>query len=550
MGKYIFGIDLGTTNTCIAYVDESGRANVVHNLEGDSTTPSVVYFSDPGSVTVGRVAKETALVMEPSRTASLVKTLIGRTNFAISCDGYEYSPEAVSAEILRKIARDAAELTRTEVKDVVITCPAYFGTAEREATKAAGEIAGLNVMEIISEPTAAAMYYGCIKESGERTVLVYDLGGGTFDVTVMRIADGRIEEICKDGNHQLGGIHWDDALMLYLVGEFCAETGFDGELDDHAQQDLRLKAERAKEQLTSMEEVPVFLDVGGHRARINVSRALFDDITAGLLNESVEITDRVVALAQEKGSRIDEIILVGGSSRMPQVRQTLHSRYGLEPRLMDPDMAVAKGAAIYALGAYEKKADEWNRRIESGAADLTDEAVRREAEKYREAPAASTGQIPALGGRKADQIFEMVANKSYALKVRLDGRDICYNMILKNRKMTDNTVSVTRVFGTDEDNLITVELDVYESDILTEYFDVDEDLRLGNVSLEMPGDLPADSPVQVTFTLDQEGILRVTGRDLTTRREISAMMRAASGTTMSAADIAAAKARSGSIAVR
>ena len=204
MAKYVFGIDLGTTYSCIAYVDETGRATVINNQEGTNTTPSVVNFASPTQVVVGQVAKENA-VIDPQNTVSLVKTLMGKSNFAISYNGEDVSPEEASSYILRKLAGDASKLIDAEVKDVVITCPAYFGTAERTATKNAGEIAGLNVIEIISEPTAAALYYGCAKEQGEKTVLVYDLGGGTFDVTVMHVSPGKIEMVCSDGNHELGG---------------------------------------------------------------------------------------------------------------------------------------------------------------------------------------------------------------------------------------------------------------------------------------------------------------------------------------------------------
>lgn len=548
MAKYVFGIDLGTTYSCIAYVDETGRANVVNNKEGTNTTPSVAYFVDPTHVTVGQVAKETA-VIEPSRTVALVKTLMGKTNFAINCDGHDFSPEAVSAEILKKIAKDASELVNTEVKDVVITCPAYFGTAERTATKTAGDIAGLNVIEIISEPTAAALYYGCAKDPGEKTILVYDLGGGTFDVTIMRITDGKIEEVCKDGNHELGGKNWDDAVMQYLASEFCSETNFDGDFDEYAQQDLRLKAEKAKQQLSAREEVPVMLDAAGLRARISISRTTFDEITAALLNETIEKTDAAIAVAKSKGYEVDEILLVGGSTKMPQVKKIIQEKYGMEPKVLEPDEAVAKGAAIYALGAYEDKVGEWKEKIESGEADLTNEDVKAEAEKYKEAAAVSTESIPALRGKKPTQVFELVANKSYALKVLKDGNEVCCNMIIKNEKMPNNIVSVTKTFGTADDNQETAELVVYESDFSTEYYEVDEDFNLGTASLELPGNLPAGAPIQVTFTLNNEGILEVTGRDMTTNKEIHATMQATAGTTMSKEDVAAAKAKSKSIAV-
>lgn len=548
MAKYIFGIDLGTTYSCIAYVDESGRAVVVKNQEGTNTTPSVVNFASPTQVVVGQIAKENA-VIDPQNTVSLVKTLIGKSNFAISYNGEDKSPEEVSAYILRKLAEDASKLVDTEVKDVVITCPAYFGTAERTATKNAGEIAGLNVIEIISEPTAAALYYGCAKERGEKTILVYDLGGGTFDVTVMRIGEGRIEVICSDGNHELGGKDWDDAIMRYLASEFCSKTGFDGEFDEYAQQDLRLKAEKAKQQLSSREEVPVMLDARGHRERIALSRTVFDERTRVLLNESIEKTDAAIAVAESKGYKIDEIILVGGSTRMPQVTNALVEKYGIEPKILEPDEAVAKGAAIYALGAYELKVKEWKEKVESGEADITDKTVKEEAEKYLEAAAVSTVAIPGLRGQKMSEVVTVATTKSYALKVLVDGIEKCYNMIIKNVKMENGLISVTKQFGTAEENQDTAELVVYESDFDSKYYDVDEDFILGTASLELPGNLPKGSPIQVKFTLNKEGILEITGRELTANREVHATMQATTGAIMSKEDVEAAKKKSKNITV-
>ena len=447
MAKYIFGIDLGTTYSCIAYVDETGRATVVNNQEGTNTTPSVVNFASPTQVVVGQIAKENA-VIDPQNTVSLVKTLMGNSNFAINYNGEDKSPEEVSAYILRKLAEDASKLLDTEVKDVVITCPAYFGTAERQATKNAGIIAGLNVIEIISEPTAAALYYGCAKEQEEKTILVYDLGGGTFDVTIMRISAGKIEVICSDGNHQLGGKDWDTEIMNYLATQFCEETGFDGDFDEYAQQDLRLKAEKAKQQLSSREEVPVMLDAAGLRARISLSRTTFDEITQSLLNESIEKTDAAIAVAKEKGYTVDEILLVGGSTRMPQVTKALVAKYGIEPKILEPDEAVAKGAAIYALGAYEGKVDEWKEKVATGQVDVSDEEVKEEMEKYAEEASVSSATIPGLMGQKMSEVVTVATTKSYAIQVLVQGQEKCCNMIIKNEKMENGFVSVTKQFGT------------------------------------------------------------------------------------------------------
>lgn len=548
MGKYVFGIDLGTTYSCIAYVDETGRATVINNQEGTNTTPSVVNFASPTQVVVGQVAKENA-VIDPQNTVSLVKTLMGKSNFAISYNGEDVSPEEASSYILRKLAGDASKLIDAEVKDVVITCPAYFGTAERTATKNAGEIAGLNVIEIISEPTAAALYYGCAKEQGEKTVLVYDLGGGTFDVTVMHVSPGKIEMVCSDGNHELGGKNWDDAVMQYLASEFCSETGFDGDFDEYAQQDLRLKAEKAKQQLSTREKVPVMMDAAGLRARVEITRQTFDEITEALLNESIEKTDAAIALAAERGYTIDEILLVGGSTRMPQVTKILTEKYGMEPKILEPDEAVAKGAAIYALGAYEVKVEQWKEMIESGQADMTDTKTREEAEKYSEPAAVTTNEIPGLRGHRMDEVVTVVTSKSYALQVVRNGEDKCCNMIIKDVLMPGGALSVTRQFGTVDANQETAELVVFENDFHDEYFDVDTDFILGNATLDLPGNLPAGAPIEVTFTLNKEGILEVTGRDLTTNREIHATMQATAGTIMSTEEVAAAKAKSKGIAV-
>ncbi len=548
MAKYVFGIDLGTTYSCIAYVDENGRAVVINNQEGTNTTPSVVNFASPTQVVVGQVAKENA-VIDPQNTVSLVKTLMGKSAFAINYNGEDKSPEEVSAYILRKLTEDAARLIDAEVHDVVITCPAYFGTDERTATRNAGEIAGLNVIEIISEPTAAALYYGCSRDPEEKTILVYDLGGGTFDVTIMRIAPGKIEVICSDGNHELGGKNWDDAVMQYLAGEFCNETNFSGDFDEYTQQDLRIKAERAKQQLSSRPEVPVMLDAAGLRARINISRSTFDEITQALLNETLEKTDAAIAAAAKEGYTVDEILLVGGSTRMPQVREALVAKYGMEPKILEPDEAVAKGAAIYALGAYELKVEEWKEKVASGEVDSHDEEAQAEAKKYEDEATVSTADIPALRGHRMSEVLTVATTKSYALKVLRGGVEQCCNMIIKNVAMKDGSVSVTKQFGTAEADQETAELVVFESDFTDEYFPVDEDFVLGTCSLELPGGLPEGAPIQVTFTLNKEGILEVTGLDMTARKEIHATMQATAGTTMSKEDVAAAKAKSKNVTV-
>lgn len=525
MAKYVYGIDLGTTYSCISYVDETGRANVINNFEGTNTTPSVVNFASPSQVVVGQVAKENA-VIDPNNTVSLVKTLMGKTDFAIEYNGENKSPEEVSAYILRKVTEDASKMLDTEVKDVVITCPAYFGTAERTATKNAGIIAGLNVLEIINEPTAAAIYYGCTKEQEDKTVLVFDLGGGTFDVTIMNISSEKIEVICSDGNHELGGKDWDEAVMRYLADEFISQTGYDGEIDEYAEQDLRLKAEKAKQQLSSRDEVPVMVDIAGLRARVIITRATFDEITKALLNEAVHKTKEAIELAASKGYQTDEILLVGGSTRMPQVTKALVEEFSIEPKILEPDEAVAKGAAIHAVNVYvnhQERIKEWQQSGFKEAENPFQDAVEFDKEDYTEELAIQPAMIGGAGKMKE---LVVVTTKSFAVQAIVNGETKCCNMIIKNETMSDGSISISKKFGTQDENQETAEIVVFESDFMEEFFEVDEDYILGTATLELPGNLPAGAPIEITFRLNSEGILEVTGKDLTSNRKVCTTMQA------------------------
>ncbi|WP_214023907.1 Hsp70 family protein [Methanosarcina hadiensis] len=523
MAKYVYGIDLGTTYSCIAYVDESGRANIIKNLEGTNTTPSVVNFASPNQVVVGQVAKESA-VIDPNNTVSLVKTLIGKSSFAINYNGEDKSPEEVSAYILRKLAEDAAKEIDAEVKDVVITCPAYFGTAERTATKNAGIIAGLNVLEIISEPVAAAIYYGCTKEHEEKTILVYDLGGGTFDVTIMNINSEKIEIICSDGDHDLGGKDWDAATMRYLADEFVSQKGYEGDFDEYAQQDLRLKAEKAKQQLSAKEKTPVMVETAGERARIDFSREKFEEITSALLKSTIDKTDAAITVAEERGFKVDEILLVGGSTRMPQVTRALEEKYGIRPKILEPDEAVAKGAAIHAVNVYINNQPTLSKWYDDDKGDVSSDTVldpSNGVEQLSVDPA-----MMSIGGKKRSIV--VATTKSFAVEVIVDKKTRerkCCNMIIKNDPMPDGVVTVSKILGTIDENQENVEIVVYESDFMNEYFDVDKDYVIGTALLELPGNLPVDSPVEITFSLNNEGILEVNGRDLTSNKEVHATMR-------------------------
>ena len=523
MSKYVFGIDLGTTYSCIARVDDTARAEVIKNNDGDNITPSVVAF-EGDNVIVGADAKAEA-VLNPETTVMLVKTLMGKTDFAINYNGEDKTPEEISAFILRKLTQDASEQLGVEVKDVVITCPAYFGTAERTATKNAGKIAGLNVLEIISEPTAAALYYGCAKEQDEKTILIYDLGGGTFDVTIMRISADKIEVICSDGDHDLGGKNWDEVLIGYLANQFVEKIGYDIEFDEYAKQDLRLKAEKIKKQLTSRSQAGDMLEVMGNREKVTITRDEFDEITSTLLNETLKKTKEAIEVAKNKGyDVIDEILLVGGSTRMPQVKKALAKNFSeIEIKILEPDEAVAKGAAIHAVNVYVNnqksltaKDFESNEEVK---VTVNGDEKELKAQDYKENLTFSP-EMMSIGGNTREIVI--ATTKSFAIKVEnKEGIKSCFNMIIKNEAMPSGFLEVSGNFSTLYDNQATVDIEIYENDYMDKYFEVDEDLKIGDAVLELPKNTPAGSPVEITLKLNKEGILEVKGLDKTGNKQVN-----------------------------
>ena len=523
MSKYVFGIDLGTTYSCIARVDDTARAEVIKNNEGENITPSVVAF-EGDNVIVGNDAKAEA-VLNPDTTSMLVKTLMGKTDFAIRYNYEDKTPEEISSYILRKLAKDASEQLGVEVKDVVITCPAYFGTAERTATKNAGIIAGLNVLEIISEPTAAALYYGCANEQNEKTILIYDLGGGTFDVTIMRISADKIEVICSDGDHDLGGKNWDEILIGYLANQFVEKIGYDIEFDEYAKQDLRLKAEKIKKQLTSRSQAGDMLEVMGNREKVTITRDEFDEITSTLLNETLKKTKEAIEVAKNKGyDVIDEILLVGGSTRMPQVKKALAKNFSeIEIKILEPDEAVAKGAAIHAVNVYVNnqksltaKDFESNEEVK---VTVNGDEKELKAQDYKENLTFSP-EMMSIGGNTREIVI--ATTKSFAVKVEnKEGIKSCFNMIIKNEAMPSGFLEVSGNFSTLYDNQATVDIEIYENDYMDKYFEVDEDLKIGDAVLELPKNTPAGSPVEITLKLNKEGILEVKGLDKTGNKQVN-----------------------------
>ena len=348
MGKVI-GIDLGTTNSCVA-VMEGGEAVVIANAEGNRTTPSVVAFTKDGERLVGQVAKRQAIT-NPDHTIASIKRQMG-SDFKVKIDGTDYTPQQISAFILQKLKKDAEAFLGQEVKDAVITVPAYFSDSQRQATKDAGAIAGLNVLRIINEPTAAALSYG-LDKGNDHTILVYDLGGGTFDVSVLELGDGVFEVKATSGNNKLGGDDFDDRVIEYLISEFKKSHGIDLKNDKMAIQRLKEAAEKAKCELSTVTNSNINLpfitanESGPQHLDITLSRAKFDELTADLVEKTMGPTDTALKDAGLTASQIDKVILVGGSTRIPAVQDAIKKKLGKDPfKGVNPDECVALGAAI------------------------------------------------------------------------------------------------------------------------------------------------------------------------------------------------------------
>ena len=347
----IIGIDLGTTNSAVA-VMEGGSPVIIPNSEGNRTTPSVVAFSKDGERLVGETAKRQAIT-NPDRTISSIKREMGSDYKTPEIDGKKYSPEEISAMILQKLKSDAEKYLNDTVTNAVITVPAYFTDAQRQATKDAGKIAGLIVDRIINEPTAASLAYGLDKEDDQSKIMVYDLGGGTFDVSILEVGDGVFEVLSTRGNNKLGGDDFDNKLVDYLASEFKKENGVDLTKDLTAMQRLKDAAEKAKKELssttTSNVNLPFITAVDGQPVHldISISRAKFDELTKDLVDETRKPVEDALSDAGLKSSDIDKVLLVGGSTRIPAVQELVKNLVGKEPqRDINPDESVALGAAI------------------------------------------------------------------------------------------------------------------------------------------------------------------------------------------------------------
>ena len=349
MGK-IIGIDLGTTNSCVA-VMEGGEPVVIPNAEGNRTTPSVVAFSKNGERLVGQIAKRQA-VTNPENTIISIKRDMG-TNRKVKIEGDEFTPQEISAMILQKLKTDAENYLGQKVTQAVITVPAYFSDSQRQATKDAGRIAGLEVLRIINEPTAAALAYGMDKEESDKKIMVYDLGGGTFDVSILDIGDGVFEVLATSGNNRLGGDDFDERIIKYLVDEFKKEQGIDLSQDKMAMQRLKEAAEKAKIELSGVGQTNINLpfitadSTGPKHLDITLTRAKFEELIKDLVDSTVEPVNQALKDAGISASDLHKVLLVGGSTRVPCVQETVKRITGKEPdKGINPDECVAIGAAI------------------------------------------------------------------------------------------------------------------------------------------------------------------------------------------------------------
>ena len=351
MAKAI-GIDLGTTNSVVS-VMEGGKPVVITNPEGSRLTPSVVGFTKTGERLIGQLAKRQA-VSNPDRTIASIKRHMGEKDYKVSIDGKDYTPPEISAMILQKLKADAEAYLGETVTQAVITVPAYFNDSQRQATKDAGKIAGLDVLRIVNEPTAASLAYG-VDKGGEHTVLVFDLGGGTFDVSILELSEGMVEVKATSGDTHLGGDDFDHAVMNWMVAEFKKENGIDLSADKMSAQRLLEAAEKAKIELSSMMETPINLPfitadaTGPKHLDLKLTRAKFDELTHDLVERTMGPTRQAMSDAGLSASDIDKVLLVGGSSRIPAVQEAIKGYFGKEPdRSVNPDECVSIGAAIQA----------------------------------------------------------------------------------------------------------------------------------------------------------------------------------------------------------
>lgn len=513
--NYVFGIDLGTTYSCISYIDEYGKPVVLKNSDGDHTTPSVVMIESEDNIIVGTEAKR-SIEIELDKTVQFIKRKMGKENDTVVLNDTTYTAPEVSAYILKKLVSDAnQELMQTgvlqngeEIKDVVITCPAYFGMNERQATKTAGELAGLNVLSIINEPTAAAISYGVSGNDKNENVLVYDLGGGTFDITVMDISGGNISAVCTGGDDQLGGKDWDECLMDYVMQRYEEENGEDLSEDPEIVAALYLDVEIWKKALTSREKVNISVNGPAGRFREELTREKYEELTSDLLNRTKNLLDDILETAEKQGysiSRINKVLLVGGSSRMPQVATMIKRDYNIIPVLADPDEAVAKGATIYA--SNEKEYNDFVQE-EATKAGVSVEEIKEQNmltgetnKKFALTTASSTS-----GALKIN--ITNILSRTYGIEALHSEKEELYifNMLMTNDKLP---ATRTKEFSTVANNQNQLVIKIYESLSTDEEMEIDGKIPLTEFNMKFTKSVPKGTSIIMTTSLDDSGMLHI-----------------------------------------
>lgn len=465
----VIGIDLGTTNSCVAVL-EGGEPQIIPNSEGMRTTPSVVAFTKDGERIVGEPAKRQA-VTNADRTVSSIKTHMG-TDYKVNIDGKDYSPQEISAIILQKLKSDAESYLGEKVTEAVITVPAYFTDAQRQATKDAGRIAGLEVKRIINEPTAASLAYGMDKLDQDKKILVFDLGGGTFDVSLLEIGDGTFEVLATAGNNRLGGDDFDKIVIDYLAEEFKKAEGVDLRNDKMALQRLKEAAEKAKKELSSTMSTNINLPFitataeGPKHLNVDLSRAKFEELTAGLVEKTMEPMKRAISDAGISVSEIDDVLLVGGSTRIPAVQEAVKKFIGKEPHKgINPDECVAAGASI---------------------------------------------QAGVLTGEVNDLLLLDVTPLSLGIETL---GNVFTKIIERN---TTIPTKKSQIFSTAADNQTAVDIHVLQGERSMAY----DNTTLGRFQLtDIPPAMRGIPQIEVTFDIDANGIVHVTAKDLGTGKE-------------------------------
>ena len=465
----IIGIDLGTTNSCVAVL-EGGEPVVIANAEGARTTPSVVAFTKNGERLVGETAKRQAIT-NPDRTIASIKRHMGE-NYTVEIDGKSYTPQDISAMILGKLKADAEAYLGEKVSEAVITVPAYFSDAQKQATKDAGKIAGLDVKRIINEPTAASLAYGLDKADGSQKILVYDLGGGTFDVSVLELGDGVFEVLATNGDTHLGGDDFDNAVLNFLADSFMAEHGIDLRKDNMALQRLKEAAEKAKKELSSAQTTKINLpfitvsEAGPLHMDMDLTRARFDQLTSDLVDRSIEPMKKAMADAGVTNADISKVILVGGSTRIPAVQAAVQKVTGKEPfKGINPDECVAVGASI---------------------------------------------QAGVLTGEVNDVLLLDVTPLSLSIET-LGG--VATKLIERN---TTIPTKKSQIFSTAADNQTAVDVHVMQG----EREMASDNISLGKFQLTGIAPAPRGIPqIEVTFDIDANGIVNVSAKDLGTGKE-------------------------------